>query len=53
MIVRILGQEKLFLAYKILSEMEDEDKNAWEKMRRLGRQRENLVEADSHNVYSN
>ena len=61
MIVRILGQEKLFLAYKIVSEMDDEDESAWEKMRSLvGRQRENLVEriiqmvvADSHYLYSN
>ena len=61
MTVRILGQEKLFLAYKIVSEMDDEDESAWEKMRSLvGRQRENLVEriiqmvvADSHYLYSN
>ena len=61
MIVRILGQEKLFHAYKIVSEMDDEDESAWEKMRSLvGRKRENLVDriiqmvvADSHYVYSN
>ena len=55
-LVRILGQEKLFLAYKIVSEMEDDDESAWEKMRSLvGRKRENLVDriiqmvvADSH-----
>ena len=61
MIVRILGQEKLFLAYKIVKEMDDNDESAWEKMRTLvGRKREPLVDriiqmvvADSHYVYSN
>ena len=57
----MLGQEKLFHAYKIVSEMDDEDESAWEKMRSLvGRKREKLVDriiqlvvADSFYIYSN
>ena len=58
---RLLGQEKLFLAYQIVCEMEEEDESAWEKIRSLvGRKREGLVDriiqlvvADSHYIYSN
>ena len=56
-----LGQDKLFAAYKIVSEVEDDDECAWNNILSLvGEQRQQLVDriiqfvvADSFYVYAN
>ena len=58
---RTLGQSKLFEAYKIVSELEDDDECAWNKILKLvGKKKEGLVDriiqfvvADSFYIYAN
>ena len=58
---RILGQEKLFAAYKIVSDLEDDDECAWNKINTLvGDNKDPLVDriiqfvvADSFYIYAN
>ena len=58
---RLLGQEKLFAAYKIVSDLDDDDECAWNKILTLvGQKRESMVDriiqfvvADSFYIYAN